>query len=142
MRQLLPPDPEDTNLAIYTADTGEEFPVGVNLAQGTGLFRQCENGTMGCDGGQSTSMATGCVGIDELAGTGFDDAGAACDPDGIVGGGTSWLTTRGNVLPGEVITLRIALWDTGDPFFDSAALIDSFQWAIDPAEPGTGANPL
>ena len=68
--------------------------------------------------------------------------GEACDPSGIVGGGTGWLNTRGNVVPGEVITLRIAIWDTGDALFDSLALIDSFQWNIEPTVPGTEMPPL
>jgi hypothetical protein len=45
------------------------------------------------------------------------------------------------VVPGEVITLRIAIWDTSDAAFDSVALIDNFQWNIEPTVPGTGANP-
>lgn len=137
----VPANPTDGNLAIYTAPSGGQFPVGVNLAQGTGLFRQCVNGTMGCQG-SNTSTATSCVSQTELAGTGFDELGDACNTTGgIVGGGTGWLNTTGNVVPGEVITLRIAIWDTSDAFFDSAALIDSFQWKIDPTTPGTGVDP-
>ena len=137
----MPANPKDGNLAIYTAPDGKQFPIGVNLAQGTGLFRQCVNGTMGCEG-SNTSTATTCEAQDELVGTGFDEPGAACGATGgIVGGGTGWLNTTGNVVPGEVITLRIAIWDTSDPLFDSAALIDNFQWNIDPTVPGTGTGP-
>ena len=136
----VPANPKDGNLAIYTTASGGQFPVGVNLAQGTGLFRQCVNGTMGCLG-QNQSTATACVSQAELAGTGFDESGAACGGAGIVGGGTGWLNTRGNVEPGEVITLRIAIWDTSDPMFDSVAFIDNFQWNIEPSEPGTGVEP-
>ena len=136
----MPANPKDGNLAIYTAPGGEQFPVGVNLAQGTGLFRQCVNGTMGCSGANS-STTTSCVSQAELAGTGFDEAGAACGGNGIVGGGTGWLTTTGNVLAGEVITLRFAIWDTSDAFYDSTALIDNFQWKIEPTTPGTGVDP-
>lgn len=136
----VPANPKDGNLAIYTDTNGGQFPVGVNLAQGTGLFQQCVNGTLGC-AGSNTSTTTSCVSQAELVGTGFDEPGAACDPGGIVGGGTGWLNTTGNVLPGEVMTLRIAIWDTSDPLFDSVALIDSFQWNIDPTVPGTGSGP-
>ena len=135
----MPANPKDGNLAIYTAPNGGQFPVGVNLAQGTGLFRQCLNGTMGCEGA-NTSTSTSCVAQDDLVGTGFEQPGAACDPNSIVGGGTGWLTTTGNVVPGEVVKLRIAIWDTSDASFDSAALIDSFQWKIDPTVPGTGVE--
>jgi len=136
-----PANPRDGNLAIYTDAEDRTFPVGVNLAQGTGLFQQCVNGTTGC-AGQVSGVATGCVSQADLAGTGFDEPGVACgDPGSVVGGGTGWLNTRGNVTPGEIITLRIAVWDTSDALFDSAALIDSFQWNIDPTTPGTGEVP-
>jgi hypothetical protein len=38
---------------------------------------------------------------------------------------------------GEIFTLRIALWDTGDHQLDSLALLDNFQWSLSPSEPGT-----
>jgi hypothetical protein len=136
-----PKNPKDGNLAIYTAPDDKTYPVGVNLAQGTGLFRQCINGTLGCSAGTNTSMSTACVSQDELVGTGMDESGASCDVNGIVGGGTGWLTTTGNVVPGEVIKLSIAIWDTSDALYDSLALIDNFQWKIDPAQPGTGVEP-
>jgi hypothetical protein len=132
----MPANPKDGNLAIYTAPSGGQFPVGVNLAQGTGLFRQCVNGQMGCQG-SNTSTSTACVSQAELSGTGFDAVGASCGPNGPIGGGTGWLNTTGNVVPGEVIKLRIAIWDTSDAFYDSVALIDNFQWKIDPTTPGT-----
>jgi hypothetical protein len=135
-----PANPRDGNLAFYTAPNGDQFPVGVNLAQGTGLFTQCQNGTMGCQG-QNTSLSTACVSQADLVGTGFDETGGACVDTNIVGGGTGWLNTTGNVVPGEIITLRIAIWDTGDALFDSLALIDNFQWNIEPTVPGTGQPP-
>jgi hypothetical protein len=132
-----PANPKDGNLAFYTNTSGMTFPVGVNLAQGTSLFQQCVNGTLGCSG-TNTSTTTSCVSQAELAGTGFDQPGVACDPNGIVGGGTGWLSTTGNVVAGEIITLRIAIWDTSDSAYDSLALVDNFQWKIDPTTPGTG----
>ncbi len=39
--------------------------------------------------------------------------------------------------PGEVIKLRIAIWDTSDPVLDSIAIIDAFQWSVDVSQPGT-----
>ena len=71
----------------------------------------------------------------------FASSGVTNPWNAVVGGGTGWLNTRGNVTPGEIITLRIAVWDTSDALYDSAALIDSFQWNIDPTTPGTGDVP-
>jgi hypothetical protein len=132
----VPANPHDGNLAFYTAPGGETYPLGVNLAKGTGLFRQCVNGTIGCSG-DATDTATSCESTSELVGTGFDVVGSDCGTSGPIGGGTGWLRTRGNVVPGEVMELRIAVWDTSDGLYDSVALIDSFEWDIEPAEPGT-----
>jgi hypothetical protein len=133
-----PANPTDKNLAFYTQpNTTNNYPVGVNLAHGnTGLFTQCVNGQTGCSGTNGT--ITTCVGTNDLTGTGFDDPAAGeCDSNSLVGGGTGWLTTTGNVVPGETITLRIAIWDTSDHAFDSLALIDAFAWSVDAAQPGT-----
>ena len=32
---------------------------------------------------------------------------------------------------------RIALWDTSDGAYDSVAMIDNFQWSLNPSDPGT-----
>jgi hypothetical protein len=76
-------------------------PVSVNIA----FFDVCQ----GC-----------ALGTSELQGTGFDiwnDAGA-----------TSWLKTQAPVKGGEEVTIRFAIWDTGDQAWDSTVLVDSFQW--------------
>ena len=132
-----PGNPMDKNLAFYTdPNTMMNYPVGVNLAHGTGLFTQCVNGSTGCDG--TAGSITSCVGTADLTGTGFDDpAPGSCDGNSLNGGGTGWLTTTGNVVPGETITLRIAIWDTSDHAFDSLAIIDAFTWSVDGASPGT-----
>jgi hypothetical protein len=133
-----PGNPTDKNLAFYTdPNTMMNYPVGVNLAHGnTGLFTQCTNGSTGCSGTPGT--ITTCVGTTNLTGTGFDtpDPGE-CDDNSLEGGGTGWLTTTGNVVPGETITLRIAIWDTSDHAFDSLALVDAFAWSVMGAQPGT-----
>jgi hypothetical protein len=141
-----PPNPMDKNLAFYQAPgTATKVPVGVNLGHGnTGLFTQCVNGSTGCSG-QPGSITT-CVGTELLAGTGFDDPNAgSCDSNSLEGGATGWLVTSGNVVPGEIITLRIAVWDTSDHSWDSLAVIDGFQWSTELAQPGTvvfSQNPL
>lgn len=131
-----PANPSDKNLAFYTPDMGAtKYPVGVNLAAANkGLFSQCTNGSVGCDALQSININT-CTGTDELAGNGMSSDPADCD--GTEGGGTGWLQTSGNVVPGETITLRIATWNTSDNKLQSLAVIDSFQWNPGASMPGT-----
>ncbi len=137
-----PANPTDKNLAFYVNQQNMRYPVGVNLAHGnTGLFQVCQNGATGCMGMVNGNINT-CTSSAGLAGTGMEVAepGAApcqTSPRDQVGGGTGWLTTTGNVRGGEVITLRIALWDTADGQFDSVALADAFEWSLLPSEPGT-----
>lgn len=130
------PNPADKNLAFYTKGA-QNYPVGVNLAHGnTGLFTQCRNGATGCQGTAGTIST--CTGVNELAGTGLDKADpGSCDSQALEGGATGWLVTSGNVKPGEIITLRIAIWDTSDDALDSLAVIDGFEWDLDPVDPGT-----
>lgn len=134
-------NPADKNLAFYSNANGK-FPVGVNLAHnGTGLFNQCENGSTGCMPGCTAGNTNGsCVGTNLLAGTGFDVDGGntyVCGNNDFVGGGTGWLTTNGNIKPGETIELRFVIWDTSDHIFDSLVLIDNFLWQLDASTPGT-----
>ncbi|MEO8846480.1 MAG: choice-of-anchor L domain-containing protein [Kofleriaceae bacterium] len=133
-----PGNPADKNLAFYTdPNTMMNYPVGVNLANNTGLFTQCVNGATGCAVGGNGSINT-CTTTSNLTGTGFDDAASgSCNSNSLVGGATGWLTTTGNVVPGEIIKLRIAIWDTSDHQYDSLALIDAFQWSVMGADPGT-----
>jgi len=126
-------NPHDKNLAMDK----NKNPVGVNLVN-DGLFRVCCN--EGSDACKYTKLNTPdysdlcTMGPDELDGTGlylpeskFDD----------MHGATGWLTSRGNILPGEEITLRFAIWDTGDHIFDSQVIIDNFRWLPAPTNPGT-----
>ena len=117
-------NPYDKNLA---KDYKGNF-VGVDLAP-EGLF-------MVCSQNDGSNYAANCTqGTTLLQGTGFDTHGA---------GGTGWLTTRGNVVPGETITLRLALWEQGsvnygpDHSYDSTVLLDGFRWLPKPAKAGTG----
>lgn len=133
-----PANPADKNLAFFQPmGSLEKYPVGVNLAYGnTGLFTQCRNGATGCSGGLPGTMST-CTSTAQLAGTGFDDPSTRCDAAALNGGGTGWLVTAGNVVPGEIITLRIAIWDTSDHQYDSLAIFDGFTWSTEPVNPGT-----
>ncbi|MCX5746050.1 MAG: choice-of-anchor L domain-containing protein [Proteobacteria bacterium] len=134
-----PANPADKNLAFYKGASGAIYPVGVNLAAGnTGLFRQCTNGAISCSDLFSTASISTCTGTSDLTGTGMDPlATFGCDANSQVGGATGWLETSGNVVGGEIITLRIAVWDTSDHVLDSAAILDAFEWSVDSATPGT-----
>ena len=133
-----PANPVDKNLATYTG-----YLLGLDLAYAnTGLFTQCINGAMGCVAGTPSTMYT-CTSTSGLTGTGMDTAAPAdsCGTSGgMVGGGTDWLMLRGNVIPGEIITLRFALWDTGDGTYDSVVILDNFQWSSQPVTTGTSRN--
>ncbi len=133
----VPANPADKNLAFYRHPAGQVYPVGVNLARGdSGLFTQCLDGRTGCFG--TTGMITTCTGTGQLAGTGFDTLSpGACDRTSLAGGATGWLVTSGNVTPGEVITLRMGIWDTSDQNLDSVVVLDSFEWSVDVSDPGT-----
>ncbi len=67
------------------------------------------------------SVCAGCsLGTNALQGTGFDTWNDA--------GGTSWLKTQAPVKGGDELSIRFAIWDTGDQSYDSTTLIDNFQW--------------
>ena len=134
----MPRNPSDKNLAFYKQpQTMQIYPVGINLAAGnTGLFTQCVNGQTGCFGTQGTIST--CVGTGDLTGTGFDTASpGSCDSNSLLGGATGWLETSGNVVGGEIITLRIAMWDTSDHRLDSLVVLDNFSWSVEASDPGT-----
>jgi hypothetical protein len=63
------------------------------------------------------------LGDDELEGTGFELHAA-----------TSWLVTRAPVTPGEIVKLRIGVFDSGDGLLDSTTLVDGFRWLANPIE--------
>jgi len=134
-----PANPTDKNLARYTDPAMVDYPVGVNLAHGdTGLFQVCINGVTGCLGSQTGTSTTCQEPPSELSNTGFDQInGTGCAGSTLDGGGTGWLQTSGNVVGGETITLRIAIWDTSDHVYDSLVLIDNFRWSVDSSDPGT-----
>jgi hypothetical protein len=133
----VPANPSDKNIAKYTTPTNSVYPVGVNLAFGnTGLFVDCVNGNTGCAGGTPGNIST-CTGTSGLMSTGFDTADPGiCDATSKLGGATAWLTVKGNVVPGETIELRFAIWDTSDHSYDSLVLLDNFQWSTQTTTPG------
>jgi hypothetical protein len=74
------------------------------------------------------------MGVASLAGTGFDGT--------VNGGATEWLTTDSPVVPGEVMTLELILFDSGglsgnDHSYDTLILLDNFRWQLTPVTLGT-----
>jgi hypothetical protein len=62
------------------------------------------------------------LGDSTLSGTGFTGNAA-----------TGWLQTQAPAKPGDEITIRFAIWDSGDGALDSTVLIDKWQWSADAA---------
>jgi hypothetical protein len=139
-------NPADKNLAVYKSPKNTLYPLGVNLAFGnTGLFQQCENGKTGCNMACVPGTTNACMATTLLTGTGFDildppptkgPINGSCGNNNMTGGGTGWLTTAGNVVPGETIELRFVIWDTSDDVWDSLVLLDNFKWLVNVSDPG------
>lgn len=95
----------------------DENPISVNSS----LLQVCEPQTAG---GKTYPCP---LGPDLLSGTGFDQDGTTKHH-----AATGWLQTTAPVAPGSVITLRFAIWDSGDAILDSTVLVDDFQWSVQP----------
>ncbi len=103
--------PADGNISFDSLNN----PVSVN----NGFFEHCvPNGCYTCPDGTGV-----------LAGTGMDIANT--------GGGTVWLTTSSPIVPGEIITLDLMIFDVSDNILDSLVLLDGFEWSIEPSDVGT-----
>lgn len=95
-------------------------PVTVNNA----LLQVCRPGT---HGGRDFSCTLGYA---PLIGTGYEvdcPVFGGSTREG-AGASTGCLTTTSRVTPGEEITLRFAIWDSGDGELDSLALVDGLEW--------------
>ena len=130
-------NPVDKNLMTFSSG-GQLWPIGINIAKGTSLFAVCDTQATKPACWDADVSATSCSKTSaQLKGTGYDAQNAnGCT----IGGGTYWLTTAGNVIPGDIVELRIAIWDVGDSAYDSLALVDGFQWLANATLPGTGGN--
>jgi hypothetical protein len=134
----LRPNPVDKNLLTYSS-AGAQWPIGINLAGGTGLFRVCDSQAVNPSCWYSTVSSLSCgEGSAGLALTGFEADPNGFPPACTTGGGTDWLFTNGNVTPGGIIELRFAIWDVGDGILDSTVLFDNFKWNTQVSRPGTG----
>jgi hypothetical protein len=98
-------------------------PVSVNLA----FFNVCDPASkmyygFNCVGTCPSPPNPYCpLGVMQLAGTGFDTWANGS-------GATGWLSSTAPVKGGEEITIRWAIWDTGDSGLDSTVLVDGFSW--------------
>ena len=43
---------------------------------------------------------------------------------------------------GEEFTIRFAIWDTGDQYFDSTVLVDGFEWIANGGTVAVGTDPI
>jgi hypothetical protein len=85
------------------------------------------------------------MGFEPLVGTGFEDcAFSLVTPSGFsgifgrdqkYGASTGWLNTEFAVSPGEVVTLRFSIWDSGDSSLDSLAIVDHVRFRLRDAPP-------
>lgn len=135
-----PPELPDANIA-FDQDMN---PISVNNS----LLQVCDPGTYG------GKMFTCPLGAGMLTGTSFD-GGAPCagaipkeftDLFGMIfpiplppapttkNAATGWLMTSAPSEAGTIITLRFAIWDSGDGILDSVVLIDKFEWSPDKPE--------
>lgn len=129
---------------IYICSTYNDFFVALMTPQPAGL----DDGNISFDSqGNTLSVNAGFLevctpqsaggknfpctyGPGELNGTGFEGAAA-----------TSWLETAAPIAsPGENITLRFAIWDSGDGVLDSTVLLDNFRF--EQTETVTGTVPV
>jgi hypothetical protein len=124
-----PPGQSDGNISF----DNQGNPISVNNA----LLQVC-----GCPGNppnpcQAGGKSFACpLGNIDLIGTGFGFDTAGSDH-----GATGWLKTQAPVTPGSEISVRFAVYDSGDGVLDSTSLIDNWQWI---AKPGitVGTDPV
>jgi hypothetical protein len=89
--------------------------------------------------GQPTDPAAKILG--SLTGTGFagellatpstdDTTKGFVDTAGkyVYGGSSGWLSSKFGVTPGETMTIRFIIFDTGDNVLDSAVILDNIRW--------------
>jgi hypothetical protein len=130
-----PPNQVDGNISFDSAGN----PISVNNA----LLEVC-----GCSGNPPAPCGAppfapvkffDCsLGNTDLIGTGFGFDSAQDEQDH---GSTAWLQTKAPVQPASDITIRFAVYDSGDGVLDTTTIIDNFKWI---AKAGTtvGTDPV
>jgi hypothetical protein len=119
---------EDDNVVVD--DAGD--PIGVN----TGLLSVCSPTS------RAARTIACALGPDSLKDTGYGANESSCAPlptgaKSLGGASTGWLHTEVPVQGGAVITLRFALWDSGDPLLDSTVVLDALRFIATPPTIGT-----
>lgn len=91
------------------------------------LVTHCDcDGGPPCQAGMAMDITYQCEnGADRLVDTGFY---GEVDGGGFSRAATGWLTTQAPIAVGEDVTLRFALWDSGDGVLDSTTIVDNFRW--------------
>lgn len=108
------------------------------LSVNNGFLAVCSPGNFGgrqFDCPQGRNLLTG-TGFDGSASCGTGDLfgglfGGGGGGGGDIGASTGWLETVAPVSGGQILRLRFAIWDSGDPDLDSTALIDGFEWDLE-----------
>ncbi len=98
------PNPVDKNFSTYIQG-GSQWPIGINVAKGTNLFSVCAPEADNPCWEPKVNAASCSLGTGDLLGTGFE-ATSGVDEKCTIGGGTHWLTTAGNVIPGQIVELQ------------------------------------
>ena len=115
---LQQPAPTDSMLGNIAFDT-----IGNPISVNNSFLEVCESQTAG---GKFFACPQG---PGDLAGTGFE--GNSQEPSHAA---TGWLVTTSPVTPGETITLRFAVWDSGDYVLPSTVMLDNFRFNPEPAD--------
>ena len=127
----------------------DKFYIILNAPQTTGgqntviNFTQCsdpnsywdyvDNGQKWCFIAINTAFSEPCFNpMTDISGTGYE-----CSADG---SSTGWLTTTWTIQAGEVFTLTFHIHDTSDQVFDSAVVMDNFQWKGGSVTTGTASH--
>jgi hypothetical protein len=99
-------------------------PIGASSS----LLQACTCASPPCtDGPFSYACALGPA---PLLGTGYEGHAS-----------TYWLRTTAPVVPGNTVTLRLTVYDSGDGVYDTTALFDNFTWLSAPV-PGASTVPV
>lgn len=124
LKEPKPAELPDSNIVF---DSNNDS-IGVN----TGLLAVCDPAVQDPDAEKRFDCAQG---TSLLVGTGYGPGETTCADAG--GAATGWLHTTAPVQGGEIITLRFAIWDTGDAILDSTVLVDKFEWSTNDSQVGT-----
>jgi hypothetical protein len=131
------PKPADLSDENIVFDMNSD-PIGVNA----GLLAVCNPNDQIPGAAKHFDCAQG---TNLLDGTGFGGGEATCaqeggTADGVGGASTGWLHTTAPVAPNTIITVRFAVWDTGDQILDSTVLVDKWEWSVE--EPDVSTTPV